>query len=136
MVSRSQEETFGIGKQIGSEASPGTIISLVGPLGSGKTVLTKGIAQGLEIEEEVTSPSFTIMFEYEGRLPMYHIDLYRLSGKAELEYLAFEDYLYGDGVSVIEWGEKMDFLPPETVRITIEVNPDLSRKITFEGTAQ
>lgn len=115
---------------------PGTIIALAGPLGSGKTVLTKGIARGLEIEEEVTSPSFTIMFEYEGRLPMYHIDLYRLSGKAELEYLAFEDYLYAGGVSVIEWGEKMDSLPPDAIRIAIEVNPDLSRKITIQGTAE
>jgi tRNA threonylcarbamoyladenosine biosynthesis protein TsaE len=108
-------------------------MALQGPLGSGKTALTKGIAEGLDVEDVVTSPSFNIMFEYFGRLPLYHIDLYRLGGKAELEYLALEDYLYGEGVSVIEWGEKMDFLPPEVIYITITIEKDLSRTFKIEG---
>jgi len=110
------------------------VLSLEGPLGAGKTTLIKGIAQALGISEVVTSPSFTIMSVYEGRLDLYHIDLYRLPSEEEIDDLGLDDYLYGDGISVIEWGDKAgDLLPPDRIRIDIALGGMGERIITLEG---
>lgn len=107
-------------------------MGLTGDLGAGKTLVAKGIADALGVEEEVTSPSFTIVNEYAGRLPMYHIDLYRLDHSADFLELGIEDLIYGEGVSVIEWYERArDELPTEMVRITLEVISSESRRISI-----
>jgi tRNA threonylcarbamoyladenosine biosynthesis protein TsaE len=129
-VSHSPEETMKIGEKIGQQLKSGDILSLEGTLGSGKTTLVKGVAHALEIKELVTSPTFTIMSVYDGRLKLYHIDLYRLNDPSELDYLGLSDMMYQDGVSLIEWGEKaLDELPTDTVRIKLSINQDGSRTI-------
>jgi tRNA threonylcarbamoyladenosine biosynthesis protein TsaE len=113
---------------------PGSVISLTGPLGSGKTILVKGIASGLHIKQSITSPSFTIISEYEGSLPLYHIDLYRIRSDEELELLGVEELLYSGGVSIIEWGEKAaTILPDYCIYIYIELGADNHREIRIEG---
>lgn len=112
----------------------GTVIALTGPLGSGKTIFAKGIAEILEIGEEITSPTYTIISEYEGTHSFYHIDLYRTENIPEIENLGIEDFLYGDGVTVIEWSEKASpLLPEESIFVEIRINPDGSRQIIIEG---
>ncbi len=121
ITTRSPEETQELGKIIGKLAMPGDIYLLVGQLGAGKTCLTQGIAWGLDIHEYTLSPSFVIMRELHGRLPLYHMDFYRLDNIAEISDLGLDDYLYGSGICVIEWAEKgIDVLPEEhlLVRIT------------------
>ncbi len=101
-----------------------------GGLGSGKTTLTKGIAAGLGVKEVVTSPTFTLISEYEGRIPLYHMDLYRLDSVEEFELLGVEDMLYGTGISVIEWSEKArEILPEDTIFIRIRIEADGTRTI-------
>jgi len=118
------EETIKLGEIIGSLLEPGASIALKGELGAGKTVLVKGIAKGLKIEDEPNSPTFVIMNAYGGRIPLYHFDLYRISGIDELEGIGYEDYFFGDGVSVIEWAERVDnILSEETIKIEITI-PD------------
>jgi tRNA threonylcarbamoyladenosine biosynthesis protein TsaE len=129
-ISHSPEETIKLGEELGRQLAPGTILSLEGTLGSGKTTLVKGIALALGIEDMITSPTFTIMSVYTGRLTLYHIDLYRLHGPEDLDSCGITDVLYGDGVSLVEWGEKaLSELPPETRRIKLKINPDGSRTI-------
>ena len=100
--------------------SVGMIVALNGPLGAGKTLFTQGIARGLEVEEAVSSPTFTLIQEYKGRHPLYHFDFYRLDRPEELENLGYEEYLYGDGVCVIEWAEKFSYmLPSDILEISI-----------------
>ena len=110
VTSSSPEETINLGIEIGRVLKPGTVILLSGELGSGKTVLTKGMAQGLGVEtpDLVTSPSFVIMNIYPARLPIYHIDLYRVNNPREVEDIGLDEYIDGDGVAVVEWG---DYLP-------------------------
>lgn len=116
----SAEETFAIGRQLGEQAQKGDVFCLTGDLGVGKTVFTKGFAQGLGITEPVNSPTFTIVQEYEGRLPFYHFDVYRIEEPEEMEEIGYEDYFYGAGVSMIEWAELIEeLLPKEAVRIVI-----------------
>ncbi len=112
-----------------------SIISLEGQLGSGKTVLTKGIARGLGIKEEVTSPSYTIVSEYlKGNVPLYHIDLYRIEGEEELMLLGLEECLYGEGISVIEWGEKAKpLLEDAFIRIRFILGENDGRLLEIEG---
>ena len=121
MISRGPEETAGIGIRIGKAAVPGDVIAFYGDLGAGKTVMVKGIAKGLEIDEMITSPTFTIMQEYDdGRIPLYHFDVYRIDDPDMMEETGFFDVLYGDGITVIEWAEQIEELLPEnTTRITI-----------------
>ncbi len=130
-------ETFALGRQIGQQAEAGEIYTLIGDLGVGKTVLTQGVAAGLDIEEPVNSPTFTIVQIYEeGRLPFYHFDVYRIGDVEEMEEVGYEDCFYGEGVCLIEWAELIEeILPREHRRITIE--KDLSkgfdyRRITIE----
>ena len=116
------EETMRTGRMLGESAAPGQVYALVGDLGVGKTVFTKGFAEGLGIEEPVNSPTFTILQIYEeGRLPLYHFDVYRIEEPEEMEEVGFDDYIYGDGVCLIEWANRIEeILPRETIYIVIE----------------
>lgn len=119
--SHSAEETFEIGRKIGMEALPGTIICLDGDLGTGKTVFTKGVAAGLGITEPVVSPTFTVVQIYEeGRLPLYHFDVYRIDDPDEMEEIGYRDYFYGEGITIIEWSELIaEIIPEDAKRIVI-----------------
>lgn len=120
----SEEETFAVGKKLGKRAVPGQIFAVRGDLGVGKTIFTKGLAEGLEILEPISSPTFTIVQVYEeGRLPLYHFDVYRIEEPEEMEEIGYADYFYGDGVCLIEWADLIaGLLPENTVWITIEKN--------------
>ena len=133
----SAEETEKLGEQIGREAKPGEVYTLIGDLGVGKTVFTQGIAKGLEITEPICSPTFTIVQEYEeGRMPFYHFDVYRIGDITEMDEIGYEDYIYGEGVSLIEWANLIEEILPKE-RIEIQIEKDLEqgfdyRKITIE----
>lgn len=120
----SREETFALGKALGLKAKPGSIYTLTGGLGVGKTVFTQGFAEGLGITEPVSSPTFTILQVYEGgRLPFYHFDVYRIGDIDEMDEIGYEDCFYGEGACMIEWAELIGELIPEGAhRITIEKN--------------
>lgn len=125
----SAEETIELGKKIGSFLKKGDIIALQGTLAAGKTTITKGIALSLGIEDNITSPTFCLISEYYGKMPMYHMDVYRLEGSDDFANLGTEDMLYGDGVSLIEWSEKiMDELPRKTIIIRLEPDQNDSGK--------
>jgi|SRR5581483_4009646 tRNA threonylcarbamoyladenosine biosynthesis protein TsaE len=133
--SKSAAETRKLGKKLGRLVNGGDIIGLTGDLGSGKTCFVRGVAEGVEVGKEawIRSPTFTLINEYDGRLPVYHIDLYRIAGAHELEELNLREYLYADGVSLIEWFEKM---PPgevdEWLNIHFEHGGENERAMTFE----
>lgn len=132
MVSKSTADTEEIAKTLAKIVQAGDVITLEGDLGVGKTAFTKGLAQGLNIEERVTSPTFTIVKEYAGTLPLYHMDVYRLEHSEE--DLGFDEYFYGDGVTVIEWSQFIaDFLPEQYLAITLERTGETSRELTFEA---
>ena len=118
----SEDITFEIGKKLGEKADKGDIICLEGDLGVGKTVFTKGFAAGLNIEENIDSPTFTIVQEYtEGRLPLYHFDVYRIGDISEMDEIGYEDYFFREGECLIEWASKIEELIPESaIHITIE----------------
>ncbi|MCR5031856.1 MAG: tRNA (adenosine(37)-N6)-threonylcarbamoyltransferase complex ATPase subunit type 1 TsaE [Lachnospiraceae bacterium] len=120
------EDTFEIGKELGNKALAGQVYTLIGDLGVGKTVFTQGFAAGLEIDDYVNSPTFTIIQEYEdGRLPLYHFDVYRIGDVSEMDELGYEDYFYGDGVCLVEWADLVrEVIPPEAIRIEIEKDLD------------
>ncbi|NCD05089.1 MAG: tRNA (adenosine(37)-N6)-threonylcarbamoyltransferase complex ATPase subunit type 1 TsaE [Spirochaetia bacterium] len=131
-ISHNAEETIEIGKKIGAMCKSGTVISLRGSLGAGKTVIAKGIAQYLNIEEAIVSPTFTIIQEYSGTLPLYHMDLYRISGCDEFEMIGGEEMLYGNGITLIEWSEKIEeMLPENTIYIDITILENLDRVINI-----
>jgi tRNA threonylcarbamoyladenosine biosynthesis protein TsaE len=129
------EETGKIGELVGSLVNSGDIICLIGDLGTGKTHLTKGIAKGLAIEDHITSPTFTIVNEYTGRLKLYHFDVYRVNDPDEIAAIGFDEYIFSDGVSVIEWANYIqELIPSNNLTIIIEKLPDLGvnyRKISF-----
>ncbi|NCO66517.1 MAG: tRNA (adenosine(37)-N6)-threonylcarbamoyltransferase complex ATPase subunit type 1 TsaE [Candidatus Aquicultor secundus] len=120
VITHSPEETWELARKLAPILSSGDVINLSGDLGAGKTVFSKGLAVGLGIDEPVTSPTFTLIKEYMGRLPLYHFDVYRLSSPEEMEELGFDEYFYGDGVSVVEWGDKIEELLPD-VRLDIRL---------------
>ncbi|MCI8280907.1 MAG: tRNA (adenosine(37)-N6)-threonylcarbamoyltransferase complex ATPase subunit type 1 TsaE [Lachnospiraceae bacterium] len=132
----SPEETFALGETMGKAAKEGEFYTLVGDLGTGKTVFTQGIAQGLGIEEPVTSPTFTIVQVYDrGRMPFYHFDVYRIGDVEEMEEIGYEDYFYGAGLTLVEWGNLIEELLPQK-RKEIRIEKDLEkgfdyRKITI-----
>lgn len=133
----SMEETRELGRQMGTAAGPGDVLTLSGDLGVGKTVFTKGFALGIGVTEAVSSPTFTIVQEYHsGRLPLYHFDVYRIGYPEEMDEVGFDDYVYGDGVSLIEWAELIEeILPEKRTRIMIEKDVEKGfdyRKITVE----
>lgn len=132
------KDTYELGEKIGQMAKPGMVISLTGDLGVGKTVFTQGLAKGLDIEEPVNSPTFTIVQVYEeGRLPLYHFDVYRIGDIEEMDEIGYEDYFYGEGVCLIEWADLIrEILPEQMCRVTIEKDLEKGfdyRKITLEG---
>jgi tRNA threonylcarbamoyladenosine biosynthesis protein TsaE len=135
-VSRSAAATRTMGKKLGGLLKAGAILGLTGDLGSGKTTFVRGVAEGLEVGKEawIRSPTFTLVNEYDGRLPVYHIDLYRIGDAGELEELNLREYLYADGVSLIEWFEKM---PPDEVDewlgIHFEHRAENERKLVFQA---
>ena len=118
----SEKETFDLGYSIGKEAKPGKVYALLGDLGVGKTVFTKGVAAGLSIKEQVNSPTFTIVQVYEsGRLPFYHFDVYRIGDLEEMDEIGYEDYFFGEGLCLVEWADLIkELMPKETVWVTIE----------------
>ena len=131
---KTEEDTINLGKKIGEKLKKGDVLALDGSLAAGKTYLTKGIAQGLDIEEDITSPTFTLISEYSGRFNLYHMDVYRLEGVEDFLDLGTEEMLYGDGVCVIEWSKKVkQVLPKNTIYIDIMVNDDNSRKIIINS---
>jgi len=133
---RSPEETHFLGFLIGSILEKGEIVALTGELGSGKTTLSQGIAEGLGVPAGyvVTSPTFTLINEYPGRIPLYHLDLYRLSGEGELGDLGYEEYLFGNGGAVIEWAEKIrNILPAESWFVRLSSVDETGREIEIVG---
>lgn len=134
----SDKETFALGEKLGKAAKPGQIYTLIGDLGVGKTVFTQGMARGLGITEPISSPTFTIIQEYqEGRLPFYHFDVYRIGSIEEMEEIGYDDYFFGQGVCMIEWANLIEELLPDGV-IGVEIEKDLEkgfdyRRITITG---
>jgi len=136
ILSGNPEETFSIGKIIGERLTKGDVLALMGELGSGKTCFTHGVARGIGVPEKylITSPSFTLINEYRGKINLYHFDLYRLQGLQDMEDLGYEEYLFGEGVSVIEWADKMeDALSEEALRISFKYLDESSREIVISG---
>ena len=128
------DETVAFGTHLGRTAQPGDIFTLSGDLGAGKTTLTQSIGIGLQVPPEfyITSPTFSLLHEFPGRIPLFHMDLYRIGSVEEIEELGFEEYLYGDGLSVIEWPDRLDDLMPESrLDITLNVTGENSRKATL-----
>jgi len=131
IVTNSDKETKKFAATLATYLSPGDVITLEGDLGSGKTTFTQGLAIGLEVKRHVTSPTFTIIKEYHGRVPLYHMDVYRLENSDE--DIGFDEYFYGDGVTVVEWATFIeDFLPRQRLNIHIEVIDETKRKIVCQ----
>lgn len=129
-------DTEKLGRLLGNLAAPGDVICLDGDLGAGKTALSQAIARGLEVPDNcyVTSPSFAILHEYEGRIPMYHMDFYRLQDASEVEDLGFDEYFYLTGLTVIEWSMRaIEILPVERMSLEMVQNDDLTRTVTIKG---
>jgi len=131
-------ETFALGERIGRTAKAGQVYTLVGDLGTGKTVLSQGIGSGLDIDEPISSPTFTIIQEYDsGRMPFYHFDVYRIGDVYEMEEIGYEDYFFGEGICLVEWADLIkEILPEEVISISIEKNLEKGfdyRRITIEG---
>ena len=135
---KNARETYEVGEKIGRQARPGQVYTLVGDLGVGKTVFTQGVASGLGITEPVSSPTFTIIQEYEeGRLPFYHFDVYRIGCNEEMDEIGYEDYFYGKGICLIEWANLIEeIIPEDAISITIEKDLEKGfdyRRIIIEG---
>lgn len=131
------KDTERLGCLLGKDANPGDVICLDGDLGVGKTAMAQAIARGLKVPAScyVTSPSFAILHEYEGRLTMYHMDFYRLSGSDEVADLGFEEYFYLNGLTVIEWADRAcDILPSDRLALKLVLNEDFSRTVTMQCT--
>ena len=132
LVSHSTDQTRRLGTEIGRAAQPGDVVLLVGTLGAGKTCLAQGIAWGLGIEGYATSPSFIIVNRYQGRLDMFHIDLFRLERLDEVADLGLDDYLRGEGICVVEWADRaMALLPEEHLLIEMAITGEATRDITL-----
>lgn len=117
LYTHNENELVALGNKLGNLLEPGQVIVLTGDLGAGKTTFTKGIAKGLDIEQMIKSPTYTIVREYEGRLPLYHLDVYRIGD--DPDSIDLDDFLYGDGVCVIEWGELLSELPPDYLEVKL-----------------
>ena len=133
-LTHSPEETEALGEALGKVLTPGTVLAYEGDLGAGKTAFTRGIARGLGINDPVTSPTYTIVNEYlSGRLPLFHFDMYRLSGADDLFDIGWEDYLEQGGVCAVEWSETVKEALTDPIRVRIEKTGDDTRKISIEG---
>ena len=127
----SEKDTWEFGKKLGEQATPGQVFTLIGDLGVGKTVFTKGLAEGLGITEPVSSPTFTIVQVYdEGRLPFYHFDVYRIGDVEEMDEIGYESYVYGEGVSLIEWANLIEEILPEHYT-EIRIEKDLEKGFDY-----
>lgn len=134
IICKTAQDMENLGRWIGKKCVSGSVVSLRGSLGAGKTVLAKGVARDLGIQEAIVSPTFTLVQEYEGRIPMYHMDLYRITSEEDFQMIGGEDMLYSDGVCLIEWSEIInDMLPKGTLFIDIKVNDDQSRTVSLKG---
>jgi len=132
MITRSAKETVALAKDLARQLSKGDIVALYGDLGSGKTTFTKGIGEGLGVKDAVriNSPTFVLIKEYAGRLPLYHLDLYRLDNLQEIGNIGVEEYMYGDGIAVIEWAEKAQrFLPEKYIAVKFKIKGENKREI-------
>lgn len=135
-LSHNETETEALGASLAARLQPGDVVAYLGDLGAGKTAFTRGLARGLGYTGRVTSPTFTIVNEYEGPVPLFHFDLYRLSGEEDLFDIGWEDYLHRGGICAVEWSERVTAaLPPRTVTVTIARCPENEdwRQITIEG---
>ena len=133
VITKNEKETMALGEKIAKDSKEGSVYCLTGDLGAGKTVFAKGFAKGLLIEDEITSPTFTIINEYEGVLPLYHFDCYRLSSAGDASCFDFFEYFDAKGVCLIEWGENIkSILPLNAQTISIERMPDDTRKIIYD----
>lgn len=129
-----EQDTRDLGRQIGLACPSGSVVSLRGPLGAGKTVVAKGVADALGITEAIVSPTFTFVQEYAGTLSLRHMDLYRIDSARDFESIGGEELLYTDGITLIEWSEKIDgMLGPHTIYVNIEIGEDSVRRITVRG---
>ena len=129
--SNSDTDTRQFARDLGKKAKEGQVYALIGDLGVGKTVFTQGFAEGLEISEWINSPTFTIVQEYvDGRLPFYHFDVYRIGDPEEMYEVGFDDYVYGEGVSLIEWANRIEEILPEDV-ITVRIDKDLDKGFDY-----
>ena len=133
ITTHSAEETAHLGERLGARLRPGDVVALYGDLGAGKTTLTKGIAKGLGVASDVHSPTFTLIHEHPGRTPLYHVDLYRILGEAEVETIGVEECVYGGGVTVIEWADRMrSMLPEERLDIDMRRAGETERTLVLE----
>lgn len=139
LTTQKDDETLEVGVLLGRELLPGDLVALTGDLGAGKTCLVKGISKGLQVPEEcyVRSPSFMILNIYEGRVLLYHLDLYRIRDPFELEELGYRDFFFGEGVTVIEWADKIpDLLPPDRLNLTFSFLDETRRELNLEMTGE
>jgi len=138
IISRNEEETKEIGYKLGKLLEEGDIVCLTGDLGAGKTTFTKSIAGGLGVKEDVTSPTFTIINEYDGRLPVYHFDVYRIMEIEEMYDIGYEEYFYGNGICIIEWASQIrELIPKEHLWIEIKLGDEISsREFYIKGTSE
>lgn len=131
---RAEEDMENLGRKVVSACGPNAVISLRGSLGAGKTVFARGAARELGIQEAIVSPTFTLIQEYEGKMHLYHMDLYRITSVEDFQMTGGEDMLYSGGICLIEWSEVIDeILPKDTVFVQIKINEDKSRTVTVEG---
>jgi tRNA threonylcarbamoyladenosine biosynthesis protein TsaE len=138
-ISYSAEDTFNLGRQLGATLEAGDFVAFQGDLGAGKTCCIQGIASGLGVANRslVTSPTFTLIQEYQGRLPIYHFDVYRLAQEEDLYDLGYEEYFYGEGVTLLEWAERIPhFLPDERLTLHLHIQADQTRQIQLFMTPQ
>ncbi|MDD5492666.1 MAG: tRNA (adenosine(37)-N6)-threonylcarbamoyltransferase complex ATPase subunit type 1 TsaE [bacterium] len=130
IITKSAAETQRFGRKLARQLKPGDLVCLSGGLGAGKTCLVQGIARGLQVKDYVNSPTFKIINEYKGKIPVYHFDLYRLEGLTDLRELGYEEYFYGQGISLVEWAEKITpFLPKQYLQIELLSIDENTRKI-------
>jgi tRNA threonylcarbamoyladenosine biosynthesis protein TsaE len=137
VVSRSADETQALGERLGLRLGRGDVVACIGPLGSGKTCFLQGLARGLGVTAPVTSPTFVLVNEYHGRLPVYHVDAYRTGSLSELVDVGLEEMLHGEGVTIVEWADKLlPLLPPRTITVSIEGLGNEPRRIELAGPAE
>jgi tRNA threonylcarbamoyladenosine biosynthesis protein TsaE len=135
-ISESPDQTIRLGRILGELLSEGSFVALIGGLGAGKTVLTKGIAHGLGVgdDREVTSPSFVLVNEYRGRVPVYHVDLYRLENPSEVEGIGWDEFVSGPGVTLVEWADKAEkYQPEERMEVHLQWAGEKKRRLLFCG---
>jgi len=134
VISHSAEETRAAGERLGARLDAGAVVACIGELGAGKTCFLQGLARGLGVESPVTSPTFVLINEYRGRVPVHHLDAYRTESLSEVLDLGIEELMHGDGVTVIEWADKLiPMLPAHTITVTIDGLGDEPRRIVIEG---